>query len=212
MTFKDEQEFPPVSKRNEYMQLHAFVSGQTLTVRHCGHHIFLILAWQKRNRKVVTLLQFEPLCMNNPLPPPPAKQNPQNLHYLHCFNKGNDTLRELLTPTTDCSCQNQADSPGEERSHVHDGPPDAGTAAGGLGLGSLQPPTTSALVPTLLLHQLVRLSRAVPQGSTPLTPFNFGFWICSDQLLASGQFPAAHNCSSATAHPCRPFSESCLPP
>lgn len=142
MTFKDEQEFPPVSKRNEYMQLHAFVSGQTLTVRHRGHHIFLILAWQKRNRKVVTLLRFEPLHMNNSLPPPPAKQNPQNLHYLHCFNKGNDTLRELLTPTTDCSCQKQADSPGEEQSHVHDGPPDAGAQlleAWGLGASSLPP-------------------------------------------------------------------------
>lgn len=45
MTFKDEQEeFPPVSKRNEYMQLHAFLSGQTLIIRYHGHHTFLILA------------------------------------------------------------------------------------------------------------------------------------------------------------------------
>lgn len=170
-TFKDEQEFPPASKRAEYMQLHAFVSGQIL--RHHGHHIFLILAWQKINRKVVTLLQFEPLHLNNPLPPPPAKQTPQNLRYLHCFNKGNDILRELPPPSA-TDCQYQADSPGEEQPHVHHGPP----AAGSLGLGSLQPPTTSALVPTLLPRQLVSQSTAVPQGSTPSTPFSFGFPIC----------------------------------
>lgn len=54
--------------------------------------------------------------------------------------------------------------------------------------GSLQSPSTSALLP----HQLVRLSRALPQGSTPSNPFSFGFCICSDQLLARAQFPAAH--------------------
>lgn len=48
MTFKDEQEeFPPVSKRDAYMQLHAFVSVQILNVRCHGHLIFLILAKQK---------------------------------------------------------------------------------------------------------------------------------------------------------------------
>lgn len=77
--------------------------------------------------------------------------------------------------------------------------------------GSLQPPSTSALVPTLLLCQLVRPSRAVPQGSTPLNPFSFGFCICSDQLSVWGQFPAAHNCSSALLIHADFFSKSCLP-
>lgn len=45
MTFKDEQEeFPPVSKGDEYMQLQAFFLVQIL--KH-HHHTVLILAWQK---------------------------------------------------------------------------------------------------------------------------------------------------------------------
>lgn len=45
MTFKNEQEeFHPVSKRDEYMQFHEFVQLWILTVRHDGHLMFLSLA------------------------------------------------------------------------------------------------------------------------------------------------------------------------
>lgn len=154
-------------------------------------------------------------CTRTTLPPP--KQKPQNLGYLHCSNKGNETWRELLTAsTTDCTSQYQADNPAEAQSHVHDGLPAAGPSGAQLlevwWAGSPKRPTTSPSLPILLPHQLVRMSRAVPQGSTPLIPFKFEFSIYSDLLLVWGQFPTAHSCSSATAHPCRPFSKACLLP
>lgn len=126
--------------------------------------------------KVVMLLQFEPLHLNNPLLPSPAKQSPQNLHDLHCFNKGNDSSREFLPPcATDCSVSTKLTARGRSSPMCMMGPQLQGHSC--CRPGSLQPPSTSALVPTLLPHQLVRLSRAVPQGSTPSNPFHFGFCI-----------------------------------
>ena len=52
MTFKGEQEeFPPVSERDEYMQLYAFISVQILKVGRHGHLIFLFLSRQKQKGK-----------------------------------------------------------------------------------------------------------------------------------------------------------------
>lgn len=91
------------------------------------------------------LLQFEPLHLNNPLLPSPAKQSPQNLHDLHCFNKGNDSSREFLPPCAHrLQCQYQADSPWEEQSHVHDGPP----AAGAQLLQAWEPPASQHICPS----------------------------------------------------------------
>lgn len=78
--------------------------------------------------------------------------------------------------------------------------------------GSPRPSTTSSWVPIPLPHQLVRMSRAMPRGSTPVTPSKFEFSMYSDLLWVCGKFPAAHSCSPATAHPCRPFSNTCLLP
>lgn len=81
------------------------------------------------------LLQFEHLHLNIP---PPAKQNPQNLHDLHCFNKDNDTLRELPPGPRTAVVSPEQTAQGRSCPMCRKGPPSCrGTAAGGLGASSL---------------------------------------------------------------------------
>lgn len=155
------------------------------------------------------LLQFEHLHLNN-LIALPAKQNPQNLHDLHCFNKDNDTLRELPPWRQTAVVSPEQTAQGRSCPMCRKGPPQL-QGHSCWRPGAREPPASQHICPGVQ-------PAALPAGESCATGFHtiepFQFWILHLQWSVVGLRPVSSSTQLllCTAHPCRPFFQKLSPP